>query len=348
MKKIVSIFFVIIFLFVIYLSVTLSKHNYHLEYTLNGFKVKEEYLKKGEYYKFTISDKNDTYKLVLFDSYSNKRKLLREIKKEKECIYPKSDYVKTYGICKNNNELVASGFNNIKNTKTDFKKYKNNLVYDLNGKRILIWNYTGIDVLETEFKTIKLLNKDIYDIDLANIYNDYFMIPNYDQDFTFNEIYLYNIKKGTLTTWKLNNDISFDSYILGSNNKSVFMYDTKHQTEYEMVYHKKKIRQVKPKLWQNEKWVNTSHLKLTQNKQSFVENEPIKYVVDNNKLYKVIDDYKELITNNKVKTIVYKEMNDIYYISDDKLYVYSPFDGDKLLVENFEWNFNYKNIVFIS
>ena len=41
-------------------------------------------------------------------------------------------------------------------------------------------------------------------------------------------------------------------------------------------------------------------------------------------------------------------MNDIYYISDDKLYVYSSFDGDKLLVENFEWNFNYKNIVFIS
>ena len=37
----------------------------------------------------------------------------------------------------------------------------------------------------------------------------------------------------------------------------------------------------------------------------------------------------------------------VYFLSKDKLYVYSPLSGIKLLLENFEWNFNYENMIFV-
>ncbi len=48
-----------------------------------------------------------------------------------------------------------------------------------------------------------------------------------------------------------------------------------------------------------------------------------------------------------VKEIVYSTEDTVYYLEGDTLYYYNDSDGEVLVISNFEWNFNYKNMIFI-
>ena len=63
--------------------------------------------------------------------------------------------------------------------------------------------------------------------------------------------------------------------------------------------------------------------------------------------YNKYNTHKEKISNLSIKEIVKEKSDNVYYISDDKLYVYSDKYGEVKLLEYFELNFNYKNIFYI-
>ena len=52
-----------------------------------------------------------------------------------------------------------------------------------------------------------------------------------------------------------------------------------------------------------------------------------------------------LITNRNVSELVKVDGLNIYYISEDILYKYNPFDGEQALLKYSEWNFNHKNFL---
>lgn len=357
MKKIYRIF-AISFLFILFLWVYLTPKNYELNYNLKSIKVKEAYHKKDKYYEYTYNYKNKVFKSIYFDNYTKSRKLIKDVevieKDNYTCLILKSDKLTVYPLCKNNKEEnIAYYMTNEMDeylTKDNFKdtKYKNINIYNLFNKTYLIWNYTGLDIINKEGqKTVKFINKDVYDIPLGVLHNNFFVLPDPEFEYHFNKLYIYDIDKDKLIEWKMNDSIYFDSYILGSHDKSIYLFDRKQQKEYELVPHKKKLRTITPRYYDKGKWIKTSENKLTTNQIKFTENAIIKYALEDNKLYKLLKDEKVLLSNQKVKEIIYNNKKEVYYLVDDALYLYSDKTGEVKLISNFEWNFNSNNKIFV-
>lgn len=362
MKKIIKIFLVIIILFIIFLFVYLTPKDYDLDYQLNGTKVIEKYHKDDKYYEITLEYKDKDYKYISFNKYNKSRKIIDNIdifeKEDYTCLIPQSNVIESYPLCKKENDNmdyhlieglekeISTGY--YPKIKTIKQKYKNIEINYLDDKTYLIWNYNGIDIINKEnSKTVNIFEKDIYDISLAFIWNKNLVIPDYENDYYFKKFYIYDLEKERLTNWKLKNSIYFDSYILGFYDNSVFVFDRKQKKEYEIVPHKKKIRSISPRILNKNEWKKVSSNKLNSQLIYFEYDEIISYEIKNNKLYKLIDDYEILLSNQKVKDIIYYNNNEVYYLVDDILYKYTLEQGEVKLISNFEWNFNYENMIFV-
>ena len=126
---------------------------------------------------------------------------------------------------------------------------------------------------------IKLFDKDIYDIPLATKINEYILIPDYEQEYSFNRIYIINTENNKVDKWKLKYEISFDSYLLGINDKSVFILDKKNKREYELVPHKKKMRIVATK---NRQAVMYNNGEIVKESMKSLLNNPHQFTYKNN------------------------------------------------------------------
>ncbi len=96
----------------------------------------------------------------------------------------------------------------------------------------------------------------------------------------------------------------------------------------------------------NNSWENIS-MKNAIKENLIFNNNKQNFELAKNKLYYVIEDNKMLISEKNVSEIVYVKNNDIYYIAGDSLYYYSYLNNEIKLFSNSEWNFNYKNIMFV-
>ena len=362
MNKINRLLLVIASLFIIFIYVYITPKNYELKYKVNNITVKETYNKEDKYYLFEYTHKNNRYKSVIYNDYTKSRKLIKEIKivniDNSTCIVPLSKELSVRPLCSNasqnisyhlienaENKLDESYFEKIKPIN---EKYKNISINYLNDRAFIIWYYNGMHIINKDSKkSISLFDKDVYEIDLAAILNNYFIIPNYDDEYYFDLVYLYDIEKDKKITWELNKTISFDSYVMGGLDNSLYLFDKKQKIEYELVPHKKKLRKVTPKVLKNGIFHNISSNKLLNNKEVFSYNYPVCFELKDNKLYKVIDDYKELISKNDVTFLVHQDKNEVYYLVGDSLYMYNDIYGEVKLMSNFEWNFNYENLIFV-
>jgi len=225
----------------------------------------------------------------------------------------------------------------------------------LDDNTYLLWHYKGLTLIDNERRQdFELFEMDVYNLELAVVINDYLVVADYDQKYNFNKMYIVNLKKMTVETWKLDSDISFDSYILGIENQSIYLVDRKNEIEYELVPHKKRMRKIgtknqRGKVLLNSKWESISLTKLTREKYSFSYLCDYEYSILNQKLYLEYDsfDTKIRVSNKDITEIVRKIDDKVYYFVDDKFYVYSPFLGERQLFSNFEWKFNTKNMVFV-
>lgn len=358
-KKLIILISIIIIFFVFFLYMYFSPRSYEVKYKISKIDVFENYNEEISTYYFKFSYKNKDFEFVTQDEYTSKRKLINEIKiKEKDnilCITPKSNEITTYPLCYKENvqidyNLTGLDFKDFnKNIKLTEIKYKDINVNYFNDKTYLIWDYNGFIYLNNkEKKKIEFLNKDIYNLDLVAMVNNYLLIPDYDQEHKFNKIYVIDINKGKIKEWELENEIYFDSYILGTYDKSVFLFDKKNEVEYEIRPDKQKMRKIKYKTLVNEKWQSTTLAKL-KNQVKFTKEHVYNFEVINNKLYLsyINGNNKELISNQKIKDIVFVNNNSVYYLVEDKLYMYNKERGEVLLMNYFEWNFNYQNMIYI-
>ncbi len=362
MRKITRIFFIIIILFIILLFVYLTPKNYNLEYKLDDVLVKETYNKKGKYYIMEYKYKDMSFKQILYNDYTKSRKLINKIdiieEKENICLLGISDELNTYPLCKNNEtylnyhlvDNLSKKLDKKYNQKPEFNNssYKNISINYLNDKTFLIWNYQGLDIMNKKVtKSINFFENDVYDINLAAKINDYFIIPDYTNDYYFESVHLYNVENNKKSTWNLGKKIYFDSYIMGTYENSLYLFDRKEKKEYELVPHKEKLRNVNPTTLINSNFEKVSLQKLINNKGIFTYDNPIKFKLQDGNLYRVIDEYRELVSTGKIKEIVYYDQNEVYYLIDDSLYMFNDIYGEVKLMTNFEWTFNYKNLIFI-
>ena len=366
MKKLRILILLIIVSFSFFLIAYFKKRNYELSYKIKKYAVTERYIKKDNKYYVTIKNNKDEYFFIIENDYSRKRKLVNNIKLVKndniKCLSITFNGEKQTPSCKNRDgyisyrtvdeeikkKLDSKLFKNYKNEKS--KEHKNINVNTLYGKKILLWNYHGFYYLSNKKnKEIKLFNNDTYNASLIGQIDEYLILPNYDESYEYKSFKVLNTENLKEKTLKLNDNLSEDSYILGTNEDSIFYYDRKYHQEFEFVPYKNKYRLVNNYIYENGKKKDKSEIYLANNDAEFKYDTTYSYKLIDGNLYRYnkYNSYSEKITNLNVKEIVKEDNENVYFISDNKLYVYSDKYGDTLLLEYFELNFNYKNIVYI-
>ncbi len=351
---IILILFFNIFLYII-------PSSYQKKYKVNGYSIIEKYDNKNKTYRFDI-EKDDTFSVAISSKYLTKKKLIKEVKKVKldngYCIIPSSSKVTLYPLCIVDKEQVSyhlipelkdkiskSYYNNIKQVDNDYASLDVNY---LNNKNYLIWNYTSFYYLNNkDYKKIDVFNNDYYQIDLAARINNYLFLPDYDQGFSFSKAYVINMANGKIDKWNLKYEISIQSKVVGVYNKSIYLVDEKNKEMYEIVPHKKKMRKVSGRILKGDKFEKTNINSIITNNLVFSPTTYYDYEITNGYLYQVIGNTKTLISFDQVRDIIYKDKDTVYYLIDDSLYMYNPIYGNVKLITNFEWSFNYKNLIFI-
>lgn len=367
MKKLGILILLIIISFSFFLISYFKVRNYEIKYEFKNYKVLEKYDKKSKNYYINIKKGKQDYFYIISEKYSRNRKLVKNIKSftkdSDSCLILTFKNKKNYISCKSNDEFVSYQMinNDLKNRIKSYgtkkykldksSKYKNININTLYNKKIFVWNYHGFYYLSNDNKhDIKMFNNDTYNVNLIGQIDKYLLVPNYSKEFEFNSFKILNTENLKIEDFKLKDYISFDSYIMGINEDSIFYYDTKYHKEYELVPYKKKYRTINNYIYDKGNKVNKSEVILSNNEVKFNYDVTYTYKLIDNKLYRYnkYNKDKELITNLEVKEIVSSDnKNNVYFISEDSLYVYNDLYGSLKLLEYFELNFNYKNIFYI-
>lgn len=244
----------------------------------------------------------------------------------------------------NNDELVENKYNNIIT------------FYDSINKNVSVSTYKGILLNNKE---IKLFDMDVYSNKISSYINDYYITADYNFNYEFDKFYIVNLIDGEISTLKVKNPISFDTYIQGIVDNKLYLFDSENEIQYEIDPKGKKIEIVSNeyiKYYSNKKW---SKISVKQAKKELVfdynsldniynkydkvyENDNYYYVISNHELYRIYknnDQTKEYLMEIPVDEIT---INDdyLYYVNDDGLYYYSDITGLKLVLTNKEFEFN--------
>lgn len=362
-KKLRRFIIVALSLIIIYLIIYLTPRNYEYDYKINGFNIQEKYIKKDKEYLFTIKKNDKIYKTIGVSKYTPDRKLINGIKEfnneDTNCIIIDSKIIANNKLCTKDNELISSSLTNIipgkyiNKNQDNYQKYKN-IKINLDDKTYLIWNYNSfIKINETEKKQIKIFDNDIYNLEIMAKTDKYLVLADYDQKYNYNKLIRLNLKNNKIDEINLKNDISFESRILGVYKNKIYLLDEKNKKEYEINVKKKKINIVSKNdfgvIYKNNKQVKTKINKIINDNIEFTSNNYYDYVIENETLYLKIKNISEKIkiSNLSIKNIVYQNNEEVYYITDDKLYKYDFIHGNQEIFTNFEFNFNYENMVVI-
>ena len=261
MKKLKIMILLIILSFSFFLLIYFKKRSYKLSYEKNGFKIEEEYIKEDDKYLLNVTSKNNKYFFIITDKYSKKRKLVNKVKEYKlgsevcltitfnnKDILPSctkdSGAISYHLVSKELKTKIKNSDKYITKTKNKSFDFNNILVKNLNNKKVLVWNYNGFYVLTNSLtKKVNLIKTDVYNPQLIGELDNYLIMPNYDEGYEYKSIKVLDTDDFSIKNLKLNNAISSDSYVLGINDQSIFIYDPKYEKEIEIVPYKLKYRE---------------------------------------------------------------------------------------------------------
>ena len=354
-------------------------------------------------YMYNVIINETNFSFQVFQNYNKSSKVLEQIRYYKddnyECILPifKDNLILIDMICKNNNEY--NYYYNIKGDNDNLDKFVDEIVeYDVNqftdnaetevreGLDIYIENliknhyiglnnYKGIYIVSNNFNSsvynISLFEKDVYNQELGQFVDKYYVVPDYNENHEFHEINVVDLV--SLDSFKITSDnaISFDSYIQGVVDNKVYLYDKDNIIQYEIDPNNKSLVQLSSKeiKYYDGQW-STMTIAEANSEKKFVTN-VVDYIDEqyeridkvgneagyyylykkNAKKYDVyrinIQDKSGLIylfTTQSIENISYID-DYVYFINDNKVKVYNDRIGIKNLIEYEELEFN-ENINF--
>lgn len=366
---IMCLFLIILIAIILFILSLFKTKSYSYEYNLNEYKISENYDDKNQVFYYEIVYNDITYNFIYNSKYIKENKLIKAITKyeadDYTCLLIKSDYITTKPLCSYQDKLIDAHLvegqvkekitKYLENSTIKEDTYENYQLYNTANK-IFIWSYKGFTYINNSTREfIKIFDNDIYDIPLASRVNEYIVIPDYEQKHSFNKVYILNMNTLELKEWKLKYDISFDSYILGYHDKSLYIVDRKNKIEYELVPHREKMRIVGSSNKQGIIYNNNHSEKITLNKliskdYQFKYPNNYHYELKNNTLYLTYLDYniKTKISNQKISSIIHVNNDEVYYLVNDTLYKYNLKYGETKLISYEEWQRNNKNLIFIN
>lgn len=356
-KKGILTLIIILLLFLFFLYFYNRPQDYEKTYQIDNYEIAEKYSAKDHNYIFTITRDDITYPFLISNDYLNKRNLITNIKYKEEkntkCILPESDYLKFYPLCYQDNYFLSlnSTDNSLKYTyylnKEKETSYNDMVIYDLYNKKYLIYNYKGFYYLGTDNKNINIYKDDNYNNEFIYQINNYLVMGHTIDEFFIDSFIIINSKNGKKDEVVLPEKINAKIRFLGHYRNKVYFIDEKEKKEYELNVKKKKIVETKGIILENDTFKEYKVSTIINKNLSFSKSKDFDYRIINNKLYFNVNKQDILLTNNYVTKIIKIDKESVYYLSNDYLYVYNLYDGDILLLNNFEWNFNNDNVIFI-
>lgn len=411
MEKLFKLLIILLVLyFGIELSFINLNKGYNLEYKIkkddNTFYIKEVYTQKrkneiNNYY-FEIKINDDIFNFQTYKDYKRANYIIKDIEyfsnDNYKCIYLKDKEEKQISdiICLNNGiqyfyknipvkeKSVDEFVNNLKG----YTKNKENLENIIDAKPIIFYrdniidnhylyleNYKGIYLINKKdnVKNITLFKNDIYKNEISILNNNYYITADYNQEYNFHEFNLINITNGKKTKIISNDSLSLDSYMQGSIENDVYLFDKSEKKQYRINIKNKTVSLSGDKskgieVYKNNMLMTDSAYTAAKEKILFS-----KYTIDNkfndkeyekiekvgNKLsgyyylyekddnkYKV---YRVNVQNKKILTYLFTtdDINNVYYYEDyiyykDGLYIkyYQDLKGTKTLLKDTEFEFN--------
>lgn len=342
MKRLSSFIFFLLTIFILFLVIYFIPKNYKNSYNVDGYEITEKYDKKNKIYSFVIKYENDEYVYAVKDKYFNKHRQISKITKEDGLIKIKTYDIKDFYINKDNDEYKSIYYNESFESEV-IDTFENINIYNYKAN-YYIWNYTGfININKKGKKIIKLFEKDLYNIDLVFIFDNYILVADYNNKYYFNKMHLLNTSNNKVKDVSLDTNVYFNSYFLGKHKKYIYLYDMQENIEYKINPFKNFIRNTSYGIYDNNVWKKISKNKLDKGNVSFIFKKDFYYELDNENLYYVTPVNKIKITDMKVSKVVKSDDNDCYFISKDSMYYADKNNISKLLSYS-EWNFNYNNV----
>ncbi len=342
---------VIIIIFAIFLYFYLRPTTYQTSYNINNIKIIENYNVKDSIYEFEITYEDIQFSIISLSKYTSKRNLIKNVlvenNEEEICLNFEATEVELYPICYDGKTYYSKYIeNNIEFTKQE--EFKNIEIDQLDEKTYMLWNYNSfIHLKDNERQEIKVFNNDIYNMNLIYKYSKYLILPDYEQNYQFNQFIIIDSVKGTKKELKLRYQPYFDSYFLGDYEEKIYLYDPKEEQEYYLDMKKEEIYTTKNQILIDGDWESVSTQKLKNNKLKFEESKKFEYIIKDNKLYLNVNNKNLLISSRNVNNIVETFDLEVYYLSEDTLYKFNPYEGEKTLIKYTEWNFNKDNMIYI-
>ncbi len=368
-KSAITILVIFIFLISFLILSLFNTKSYSVEYNIFEYDISENYDKEKQIYYFEITKNDITYPFVYESEYQKERKIIKDIKEYKEdnytCLKVDGSLVKAYPLCSYKKQLIDYHLvpDSIKEKISEYlktpslieKKDNHYEIYN-SEEKLLVWSYKGFNYITGDkIKKINIFKDDIYEIPLATKINNCIFIPDYEQKYNFNKAYILNLENLEVEEWNLKHEISFDSYILGTHDRSIYLIDKKNKVEYELVPSKKKMRTIAKKNQQGTLYnKNSTHTepmsKLVTQEYTFTYERIYNYILENDKLYLTYLDNntKIKVTDQNITSLVYQNNDNVYYLIEDTLYRYNLKYGEVKLMKYGEWNINYKNLIFIN
>lgn len=360
-RRVIGLFFII---GVLLYGIVRSK-NYTITYQYEQVSIQESYSKQNYMYQFLFQVENQEFFVYFESKYKHAKKFIKEVEvKVKEntiCLFPKGNEFTFYPLCKKDGEFISYHLIDdsdiipkeyFKEWNTQEEEYNNLKLYNLDNHKYFVWNYKGFYMIDKKnIKEISLFSNDVYTVSLVMQVGNYLLIADYESNYIFRKFYVINSKTGKVKELILDEDMPFESYFLGSTDTYAYLVDKKNKLEYEIYPKKLKYRNIttqgKGKIFINGEWQSIGMQSLVANEQKFSVSSFIKYEIKDQVLYAIINEKQVRITNQSVKQIVYFDNESVYYLVDDKLYSFNFYEGEILVLSNFEWNFNYQNMIYI-
>ncbi len=358
----------------------------------------------ADHYDFTITINNQEFPLQTYQNLKKEDHVIKEIKyvktKNYECIYPilKNGLQITDIMCKKENTIYH--YHNLKETTkeidefahtlkkegyqeknweeniTDSQKeesgslvvYKDNIV---KNHYLGVDHYSGIYLINNYLKervlyNIQIFQNDTYEKVIDGSGGQYYLVADYNSKHDFQTFYIVDLVYNDQKTIKYHSPISFNSYIQGTIDKNVYLFDRDSKKQYKINPNKKTIVEIgneqtgiqyyKEGKWEEKKAVEAITSDLTFHEyqvETDKEYEQTHKVGNQYYYYKKVGNnyevYRSNLKNKEIKTYLFKttKIDEIKYIHDYVYFkegmnikYYHDTTGIKTVLSNREFEFN--------
>ena len=406
-KKYISIFVILIILFlVIFVCIHFLSKGYTRKYKIKDYTIKEVYTKdeqdEHDNYYIEITAGNIIYNYQFYAEFKDKNKIIKDIfyyDGEYKCLLPilsdnisvdflcyKDDSYFNYQTIKGKDDKLDSYVNKISSDKYDSSKFSDNTKSEDKYEKIKYYkdnipsNYGVsittlkgvISIVNEKVYSTNLFDKDVYKRELSTFVSNYYFSANYNSKQEFSDIYLVNLLTGKEKIIKTPDYISFDSYIQGVVDNSVYIYDINNEKQYKINIKEGIVTEIgnsdKGIKYYDGSWSFISSIKANNkitfkntgansNGHYYTYKAGNKLSGFNYYLYSSEDGYdvyKSNVQNKDIKKYIFtvKDVNDIkciddyiFYKDNDTIKMYSEYSVIKTIIKNSELEFN-ENIIY--